>query len=124
MDEDIDHGSIISQEELKIHNTDTSLDVYNKVLELEKKLIDAQLENIINEQYQLKAVEDEGNYNSIQDFNNLCHLDLNGVGTLSQHIDLLRALTHGQFNNGFFIDNGNKVYVKIHMLPTSETCEK
>jgi hypothetical protein len=35
---------------------------------------------------------------------------------LREHIDLLRALTHGNFGNAFFVDDGgNKVFVRLFL---------
>lgn len=116
MDEEIDHGHIIYQKEVSIDSWDTSIDVYNKVISAEKKLISSHLVNLINEAYESQVLENEGNYNGIKDFKSLAQLELSSKGTLGEHIDLLRALTHGEFNNAFFIDNEeNKVFVKIRL---------
>jgi len=117
MDELVDHGPVIAQDKIQINDCETSFDVYNKVIELEKKLISNNLEIIVTGSYKAITPDQEGNYNSILDFNNLCCLDLNNVGTLRQHIDLLRALTHGHFNNAYYFEDGKKVYVQIKLVP-------
>jgi len=113
MDEQIDHGGIIGQKEVTVSPEDTSLEVYNKVIEAEKELIKEHIINIIDENYTLHIPSEEGNYNGIKDYERLCQLDLGSVGTLENHIDLLRALTHGEFKNAFFVKNGKKYFVKI-----------
>lgn len=114
MNEKIDDGNIIDQEEVEIKCTDTSLEVYRKIIELEKFLIRKNLKNILNKTFTSFKPEFSGNYNSIKDYEKMCKLDLNHVGTLQEHIDLLRALTHGNFNNAYFLDKfGEKNYVKI-----------
>jgi len=114
MDEEIDHGDVIYQKEVGITAWDTSLDVYNRVVGAEKELIKAHLLDLINEAYICKQIECEGNYNGIKDFNKLTQLDLTSSGTLSEHIDLLRALTHGDFSNAYFIDErGNRIFAKL-----------
>jgi methionyl-tRNA formyltransferase len=116
MDEEIDHGDIIYQEEVNVNSCDTSMDVYNKVVSAEKELIRKYLPDLVNETYECKVIESEGNYNGIKDFNALARLNLTSKGTLGEHIDLLRALTHGEFNNAYFIDEqDHKVYVKIKL---------
>jgi hypothetical protein len=41
---------------------------------------------------------------------------LNQVGTFGEFIDRLRALTHGDFRNAYFIDSsGVKVFVRISL---------
>lgn len=116
MDEEIDHGDVIYQKEITIDSWDTSLEVYNKVVAAEKELIKTHLLELVNEKYIRLNVSDEGNYNEIKDFKNLSQLDLSSIGSLAEHIDLLRALSHDNFNNAFFIDkNGSKIFVKIKL---------
>lgn len=113
MDDEIDGGPIIYQKSVDIQPSDTSLDVYEKVIEVEKVLISKHLANIVNDDYSFSEASDNGNYNSIADFRSLCNLNLSDVGTLGDHIDLLRALSHGDFNNAYFIANNEKIYVKL-----------
>nr|AFV53188.1 VioF [Providencia alcalifaciens] len=121
MDSEVDHGEIYCQEEVSILSHETSIDIYNKVIELEKKLIKNNLLKIINNELQPKLPSQEGNYNSIQDFNKLCKLNLEDNGSLREHIDLLRALTHGDFKNAYFYDENNtKVFVKIELSLSQE----
>lgn len=113
MDDLVDHGSIIVQEEIPIQSYENSSDVYKKLICLEKSLVTKYLGALIDGSYHVREIVDDGNYNSIEDFKNLCRLDLNQVGTLGEHIDLLRAVTHDGFRNAFYFDNGAKVYVSI-----------
>jgi len=116
MDEKVDHGPILFQEKVEINDWETSLDVYTKILELEIKIIDNYIEKIINNKFDTKEPESEGNINSKQDFNKLCELDLNENLSMRKVIDRLRSLTHGDYKNAYFFDkNGNKIYVKISL---------
>ena len=82
----------------------------------EKYLIKEHLIDLVNENYTCKKNDNEGNYNSVKDFQKLRQLDLTSNGTLAEHIDLLRALTHGDFNNAYFIDEEqNKVFIKVNV---------
>lgn len=114
--EQIDHGEIIDQLAVEVSSSDTSLDVYLRVLDAEKKLIKKNLPSIINGEFSSHPPSFEGNYNSLQDFKFLCHLNLEKKGTLKEHIDLLRALSHDPYKNAYFIDEyGNKVFVSISL---------
>ncbi|MGF1843525.1 dTDP-4-amino-4,6-dideoxyglucose formyltransferase [Vibrio clamense] len=119
MDEEIDHGDIICQKEVKILPYDTSLDVYKKIISVEIELFRDNFELIISGKYEACEMSEEGNYNGVSDFKELCKLDLNKVGTLGEHIDLLRALTHGNYKNAFFTYDNKKVYVGINFLVDS-----
>ncbi|RWT08860.1 dTDP-4-amino-4,6-dideoxyglucose formyltransferase [Aeromonas caviae] len=114
MNEDVDAGDIIVQQEICITENDTSLDIYEKVQDVELALLSEWFERIVFGDYKTYSPKEVGNYNSIYDFNQLCCLDLEHVGTFREHIDMLRALSHGDFKNAYYIDNdGVKRYVKV-----------
>lgn len=115
IDEYLDHGPVICQKEVKIEIFDTSLSVYNKVLEVEIELLSDNILNIINFNYKTTKKE-EGNLNLKKDFDKICEIDLNNKDTFKNHIDKLRALTHGEYTNAYFIDDyGNKIYLKLEL---------
>lgn len=95
MDADVDHGPIIAQEAVEIEPSDTSLEVYRKIIEIEKQLIHKHIYNIIEGTYDTFLPPCEGNYNSIKDYRELCQLQLDSTDTLRNHINLLRGTTHG-----------------------------
>ena len=114
MDSEVDHGEIIAQRMVDVKVSDTSLEVYRKTIESEKDLIRENITNIINGTFNAAKPNQEGNYNGIQDFKDLCKLDLRSLGTLGEHLNLLRATTHGDFKNAYFVDEfGKRYYVRI-----------
>lgn len=116
MDAAIDHGYIIDQIEVENNIWDTSLTLYNKVIEAEKEILNNNLLNIINDEY-TKHYPEEGNYNGISDFNKLLEIDLNKPCTYGEAIDLLRALSHPPYKNAFYIDpeTGKKVHIEVKL---------
>lgn len=116
MDKEVDHGPIIDQIEITADAVDTSSELYEKIVEAEKLLISKNLKNFISGKFVSKLPLFNGNYNSISDFRSLCALNLDAEGTLRSHIDLLRALTHKNFRNAYYIDEqGRKVYIRISL---------
>lgn len=116
MDEEIDHGEIIVQEEVFVESYDTSLDIYNKILLKEIELFEINIDHILNLEFNTKKPLFEGNYNSIQDYRNLCQIDLDKKVSMGEAIDYLRALTHLPYKNAYFIDeNGKKIYITINL---------
>ena len=117
IDEHLDHGKIIDRKFVSKEMTDTSITLYNKVVEAEIELIEKNLLNILKGEYY--SFEDHLNEHLFlkEDFKKLTELDLNEVDTLGNFIDKLRALTHGDFKNAYFIDpgTGEKIYVKIQL---------
>lgn len=114
MDSQVDHGKIIAQRKVDIAPSDTSLEVYRKVIEAEKELISKNIFTLIEGTFPMTAPKEEGNYNGIKDYQKLCALNLSDVATLKEHLDLLRATTHGDFKNAYFTDDvGKKYFVRL-----------
>ena len=121
IDEELDHGKIIVQKEVTVLAHDTSLTAYNKVQLAEVELLELHLESIIEEEYEAKAMSEKGNLNLKSDFNKLCELDLTKTQSIGETIDLLRALTHGNYKNAWFLDEktGEKIFVSIDLETNS-----
>jgi methionyl-tRNA formyltransferase len=116
IDDLLDHGDIIIRERVEIEDEDTSLTLYNKIVEKEIELFNRIFPKILANDINVESPEIEGNVNYKSDFNKLCELDMNNIGTLKEHINLLRSLSHGEYNNSYFINkNGDKIYVKINL---------
>lgn len=117
IDNDLDHGPIIAQEFVDIESFDTSGSLYDKIVAKEKELLTAHIESILQNSYTTFAPEGEGNLYLKKDFNNLLELDLNEEMTIGDCINRLRALTHGDFKNAFFIDpkTNKKVFLSIKL---------
>jgi methionyl-tRNA formyltransferase len=114
MDSEVDHGEIIAQRSVDIKVSDTSLEIYRKIIETEKKLIHENVFDIVQGIFQTIMPEHDGNFNSLNDYKALCRLNLKSVATLGEHLNLLRATTHGNFKNAYFIDeSNNKYFVRI-----------
>jgi len=122
IDEELDHGDIIIQQEVPNYKWDTSLDIYNRVQQAELEMLDRNLLKIIKGEFATETPSTEGNLNLKSDFNHLLELDLNATQEVGRTIDLLRALTHGNYKNAFFKDpeTGRKVFVKINLEKADE----
>jgi methionyl-tRNA formyltransferase len=105
MTEKIDTGKIIVQREVHVSDSDTSLEVYNKILITEKRLF--------AEHYDLITRNEPLPYYSQKDFDEICQIDMDHEGTLGEHINFLRALSHDEYKNAYFVSNGKKIYVSI-----------
>lgn len=118
MDEEIDHGPIIVQREVKLNSWDTSGSVYNALMQAERELVLESYADILRGEYVASPCTDEGNVNRKADFDALLHLDLDCVGRFGDHLNLLRALTHDGFHNAYFVDaDGRKVFVTVQLVP-------
>ena len=115
IDEKLDHGAIIDREIVEKYSYDTSETLYNRILTKEIELLEKNIESIIFNTYQVIIPESEGNLSLKKDFNDLLELDLDESTTVRKVIDKLRALTHGNYNNAYFIDDitGQKIYIGV-----------
>lgn len=122
MDEKIDHGGIIVQQQLTVEEHDTSGSLYEKILELEISLLREHLKKILDMDYVLKFPESEGNFNSRKDYEKLCRIDTNQAVSSADMIRLLRALSHEGYQNAHYIDSsGRKIFVEIKLQPENGT---
>jgi len=117
MDEKLDNGHIICRKFVDKYIWDTSLSVYNRVLEAEMELLESNFNNIIDNVYQAVPPESKGNIFYKKDFNDLCLLKLDQEGTFLDFYNHLRALSHGSYKNAYFIDkeSGKKVFIKLEI---------
>ena len=97
---------------------DTSLSAYNRVIEAELNLLRKTLGAIVRGEYSTRRPEQEGNVNRQADFRGLCRLNVSETGTFGAFLDRLRALTHGEYHNAYFLDDrGRKIFVKVVLEP-------
>lgn len=117
MDEKIDHGKIIDRSIVQQEIYDTSETLYEKIIAKEIELTEKNLQNILNNHTTSFEPENEGNLFLKKDFEALLKLDLNKTMTGLQFINQLRALTHGENRNAYFIDpkTGKKVFITISL---------
>lgn len=118
MDEKIDHGNILYQEMVPLESYDDSLSAYRKILNKELEMIDKYIMAIIDNTYTSFKPDFEGNINFKKDYQAICALDMTESMTMAEAINRLRALTHGEYDNAYFIDEkGRKIYVKVSLHP-------
>lgn len=117
MDKEIDHGAIVAQQEVQVLASDTSKSVYDRIMNEEFRLFDQHIESIISGSVTCNNPDNEGNYNSISDFRELCEIDLDKKVTFREAINYLRAMTFDGYDNAYFWDqaNKNKVYVSLNI---------
>jgi methionyl-tRNA formyltransferase len=116
MVQEVDAGPILVQQQVDITSHDTSLSLYEKVQATEILLLEKYTRYIITSALEGIKPIILGNFNNLNDFKKLCCLNLDDIGSLREHIDLLRALSHGSFRNAYFLNEfGQKVFVNIQL---------
>lgn len=117
IDEKLDHGKIIDREFVYKGFADTSKEIYNRVVAKELELLSINLPSILNKTYNSYHPENEGKVNLKKDFNKLLEFDLDEEASFKIFINRLRALTHGEFKNAYFIDpeTHKKIFMRIEL---------
>lgn len=115
MDAKLDHGEIIVQKECQINSWDTSETVYSRLLEIERELLFEYYPDIRDGSYSVTMPNNhEGTINYKKDYEKLKRFDLDEVATMQTFINRLRALTHSEYKNAYFInEDGEKVFMKL-----------
>lgn len=115
MNSEIDSGDIIDQVQVRVEPTDTSESLYNRVLDEEKRLLGQYLARIITGEYRPVPTNAEGNLNRKKDYEALKKIDTESTGTFMEHINQLRALSHGGYKNAYYIDRdtGKKIWIRV-----------
>jgi methionyl-tRNA formyltransferase len=120
MDEQLDHGPIIVQEEVQLRRWDTSGSAYRRIMLAERRLLMANFPMIRDGTYETYS-PGEGNLNTKEDFERLKRIDLNETGTFADFLNRLRALTHNEVRNAYFDDDsGQKVFVRVILEPEKQ----
>jgi methionyl-tRNA formyltransferase len=116
IDEELDNGNIIARKKIDLFDYDTSLTAYNKVLEAEKDLLRENLIRIVDEDYLAFPPEFKGELKLKRDFNDLLEIDLDKKMTIRETLKYLRALSHGNFKNAYYLsETGKKVFVSLNL---------
>lgn len=113
MDEQLDHGAIIVQQEIEILPWETSFDVYKKIQDAEIELLTIHLRDILDNNYEAKASAFEGNINLKKDFDTLCKINLDKSVTFREAINYFRAMSFAGYKNAYFYDDGRKIFIEI-----------
>lgn len=122
IDTELDHGPIIDREFVEKKAYDTSGTLYDKILDKEIELFSRNADHILNNTYTTFLPEDDGNVFLKKDFNTLCKIDPEEETTAGKFIDKLRALSHKDFKNAYFIepDTGKKIFISLQIQPSED----
>jgi methionyl-tRNA formyltransferase len=113
MDAEIDHGPIICQRRVAIDSWDTSLSVYERLLEAELQLLAEWLPAVLSGDYAARPPECDGEYHNREVFSRLCEIDLDKTTTFGEAIDFLRAMSHPPYYNAYFHHGSKRVWVRL-----------
>lgn len=113
MDEDFDTGEIIAQREVPKSFEDSGKDLHRKLERASYELFVETWPSIEAGEAESRPQEPGGDFRSVDDFKDLCHLDPNKQYTVKELLDILRALTFPPFDNAYVEIEGERYYVDV-----------
>jgi methionyl-tRNA formyltransferase len=116
IDAGIDTGAIISQSKVKVAPVDTGGALYRKLeiagLRLFKKSWQLIRKGKAPRHQQLKV---NGTFHRLKDTNQIDLIDLDKKFRARELIDIIRARTFPPHNGAYFVQDGRKIYIRLHL---------
>ncbi|WP_435358647.1 methionyl-tRNA formyltransferase [Haloarchaeobius sp. DFWS5] len=121
MDENLDTGDVLAQEEVDTTFADTGRTLYERLEDVQYDLFVETWPQIEDDTVSQTAQSaDEGTYHRLSDFDELCNLDPEETTTVRELLDRLRALTFPPYDNATIEINGESYYVDVDIEPTKD----
>jgi methionyl-tRNA formyltransferase len=117
VDAGVDTGDIIARRQVSVDPVDTGETLYHK---LEQVCVDLFKETwpLICSGHAPRSPQDkeEGTCHRAQDVERIDAIDLDGVYTARELIDVIRARTFAPYPGAYFVHQGRKVYLRLQLL--------
>lgn len=122
MDESFDTGDIITQRTVETDFADTGKDLHRRLEDAQYDLFtDAWPAIERGETETTPQDESNGEYHSVEDFQQLCELNPDEEVRVKDFLNRLRALTFPPFDNAYIELDGTRYYVDVSITPESAT---
>ena len=116
IDEGIDTGAIVSQQEVAIEPVDTGETLYRKLEEQSIKLLSETWPDIVSGRAMAKPQpQTEGTVHKVRDVQAVDELDLDKEYKARDLLNILRARTFPPYRGAYFVENGRKIFVSIKL---------
>lgn len=119
MNEKIDNGDIIFQQEVESNEYDTAKDIEIKCQNKLIEYLQVHLLDLIYGKYETYKQLPNRHYFSLKDFDNICKLDLEKKMTFNEFMNIMRALDLRDGSKAYVVSNSNEKYrisVKIDKI--------
>ena len=121
IDDGIDSGRIIAQQEVPSTCTDTGESLYNSLEHVSVKLFTEYWPCIrAGKAPQVSQSAIKGTYHSREDVQKIDEIDLNHKYLARDLINIIRARTFPPYKGSYFWDGGNKIYLRMQLFKEGE----
>jgi methionyl-tRNA formyltransferase len=116
MDEGVDTGDIVAREEVDVEPTDTGESLYRKLEKKSVELFKMTWPLVRDGKFQrIEQDLSEGTYHRTADVQSIDEIQLNMNYRADDLINILRARTFPPYKGAYFMVNGKKVYIRVHL---------
>lgn len=120
IDEGVDTGEIIAQRQLPVEPIDTGETLYRKLEQAAVQLFKENWSLIRSGKKTSGSIpQEKGSYHRTRDVEDIDRIELERTYKAKELINILRARTFPPYRGAYFIENGKRVYMQLH-LDTSE----
>lgn len=122
IDEGVDTGPIVAQKRVEISPADTGETLYRKLERAGVELFKETWPKVEAGTYELKHQNpDEGMAHKRSDVERIDRIDLDREYKARDLIDILRARTFPPYKGAYFVEDGKKIYMELHLYEDPET---
>jgi methionyl-tRNA formyltransferase len=116
IDEGVDTGDIWARQQVEVRPSDTGRSLYRRLEQASLDLFQSAWPKWKNgELSPTKQSEEEGTKYYTDDVENIDEIDLDAMYTGRELIDILRARTFPPHNGAYFVEDGQKVYLRLEL---------
>lgn len=116
LDEGIDTGPIVAQEEAEVRPDDTGKSLYHRLEHTCLSLFKDVWPRVLEEDVEVTPQEsDEGTYHEADDVEEIDRIDLDSTYTGRELIDILRARTFPPHDGAYFEIDEGRVYIEVDL---------
>ena len=117
IDAGVDTGDLIAQQEMLIEPVDTGETLYHKLERACVTLFKETWPLVRSGQVpRVPQRSGEGSFHLTQDVEQIDYIDLDRTYTARELIDIVRARTFAPYPGAYFIHEGRKVYLRLHLF--------
>lgn len=120
IDQGIDTGKIIAQEQIEVLPQDTGLTLYRRLETLMLELFTRTWPLIVHGPTPCQEQPSKGTYHRRNDVDSVDELDLAAVMPTQRVIDTIRARTFPPYRGAYYSVEGKKYYLRLTIIPEDE----
>ena len=118
IDEGVDTGDIIAQTQISVEPFDTGESLYKKLEDTSLSLFKRTWPKIKSSKFErVKQTSESGTFHYIKDVERIDEIDLTEKYNAGELLNIIRARTFPPYPGAFFRYNGQKIFLRLELIP-------